>query len=782
MAVTSLNVEDGPFAANGVTTTFPFTFKAITGAEVQVVSSFGGAETVRSSSDYSVTLEDEAGGSVVFETAPSSSLGDIYIRSDPSFAQELDLSNPNSLDPEALETAFDLGAVRDLWLRGEIERAMSEAAALGVELDTLRDLLALGTVVSVADFPTVTAATAATISALQTYIRVAGWATAGDGGDALYKRANAAPAHEGYFQSTDGAYWVLVGSDIRPPQFGALGAANDRVAIQKAFTYLSVLGAGRLTFDRLHPGLRPVTDGTVILTASGDIEVTALHRTFGIALAANAGNYPAVIDVTSGKSRFDGFTINENAQLNTTSNVTAGVAARANMAIRVYAAGALDVDVENMMFLNAGGVNTCVANSSTTKRVRFKNNLLTFYPCASLTPKYDNSGYYSNAEIWEMSGCISINIGAAGAANTAHEPHGSGGRLTGNYAEGYAVFANVVSYSGSTVGNPVLVADNIWCHAYGGVTIWALAGTVLEGLTVTGNQGDYDVAAYAPSLNYSLHIGCIIDPAVTGTLRRAKIHGNTGTWKSVVAGTTPNGQSAGLCLDTYMALDDVDIYNNEITRCPCIGLNLYQHSGTARVRAWANRLVDCGTNVDSVYRYGALVRGIFVGEVSRNEFEDTSTGAGLNGVAALDSEFAAAGSEILEYGNTQRVRNSTSARLASKSTQYATAERFRTMVWGAYPALFLDGGEKLFVLTATDATVAQILNDVIPNSAVSMHTEIELVIKNTSGGALTLTMAADFKLASAFAAPATGHTLHMRFRTMDGGLTWQELFRSDVTH
>jgi hypothetical protein len=53
----------------------------------------------------------------------------------------------------------------------------------------------------------------------------AGYAVAGDGGGATYKRVTALPAHPGYFQDASGAYFVLVPDAIgaNPRQFGAKG-------------------------------------------------------------------------------------------------------------------------------------------------------------------------------------------------------------------------------------------------------------------------------------------------------------------------------------------------------------------------------------------------------------------------------------------------------------------------------------------------------------------------------------------------------------------------------
>jgi hypothetical protein len=77
-------------------------------------------------------------------------------------------------------------------------------------------------------FPDRANAVAALIDAGVTHVRTAAFATAGDGGGALYRRAASAPAHALQFQSADGAFWELV------PEAGAVnvrqaGAVGDGV-------------------------------------------------------------------------------------------------------------------------------------------------------------------------------------------------------------------------------------------------------------------------------------------------------------------------------------------------------------------------------------------------------------------------------------------------------------------------------------------------------------------------------------------------------------------------
>jgi hypothetical protein len=65
MTVAVTNFTTGPYTGNGATTAFPFTFKALSEAEVSVY-----VDDVAISSDlYAVTLST-SGGTVTFDTAP----------------------------------------------------------------------------------------------------------------------------------------------------------------------------------------------------------------------------------------------------------------------------------------------------------------------------------------------------------------------------------------------------------------------------------------------------------------------------------------------------------------------------------------------------------------------------------------------------------------------------------------------------------------------------------------------------------------------------------------
>jgi hypothetical protein len=95
--------------------------------------------------------------------------------------------------------------------------------------------------VSLASFAARADAAAARIAEDVEIIETFGYATGGDGGEAHYKRVVAEPAHEGKFQSTDGAWWEIAEDVLYADQFGAVrgegqdaGTREDNLAAMQA--------------------------------------------------------------------------------------------------------------------------------------------------------------------------------------------------------------------------------------------------------------------------------------------------------------------------------------------------------------------------------------------------------------------------------------------------------------------------------------------------------------------------------------------------------------------
>lgn len=111
------------------------------------------------------------------------------------------------------------------------------AGGLLVARDDVR-AIGVGAGGSAGEYATVSAAAEADLAG-QSFVRTAGYASAGDGGGALYVPVAEEPTHEGKFQSADGQWWELADSVIVPEMFGAVGdgtltsgGTDDKDALQ----------------------------------------------------------------------------------------------------------------------------------------------------------------------------------------------------------------------------------------------------------------------------------------------------------------------------------------------------------------------------------------------------------------------------------------------------------------------------------------------------------------------------------------------------------------------
>ncbi len=134
-------------------------------------------------------------------------------------------------------------------------------------------------------FDTVALATAAHTPAGVNAVRLVGYASAGDGGGALYRKAGAMPAHLARFQSADGAWWELAEDEPNILQYGgsdngvafndtAWAAAKSQLVGSARRLKLPKLGIGRYAFNPAGPGFNPagvVIDADPGVTISGPV-------------------------------------------------------------------------------------------------------------------------------------------------------------------------------------------------------------------------------------------------------------------------------------------------------------------------------------------------------------------------------------------------------------------------------------------------------------------------------------------------------------------------------
>jgi hypothetical protein len=123
MAIDNTDSFSGPFLPNGATLAFPFSFVALTAAEVVVMlRAADGAETYPVG--YSVTINPDGGGSVNFAEAPAAG-PELFVMLDPAFTQPISFENGSAWLAEPVNEVADRAAQRDIWLRGRVLRTLS---------------------------------------------------------------------------------------------------------------------------------------------------------------------------------------------------------------------------------------------------------------------------------------------------------------------------------------------------------------------------------------------------------------------------------------------------------------------------------------------------------------------------------------------------------------------------------------------------------------------------------------------------------------------------------
>jgi hypothetical protein len=128
MSISSEIRRAGPFAGNGATVAFPFTFKVFTTAQVVVTRTVSGVETVLTlTTDYTVTLnsnqDTSPGGTVTMLTAPASGQS-ITITSNVANLQPTVLANLGGFYPEVINDSLDRATIQIQQLDERLDRAL----------------------------------------------------------------------------------------------------------------------------------------------------------------------------------------------------------------------------------------------------------------------------------------------------------------------------------------------------------------------------------------------------------------------------------------------------------------------------------------------------------------------------------------------------------------------------------------------------------------------------------------------------------------------------------
>jgi hypothetical protein len=145
MTISSTTRIAGPFTGNGVTTTFPFTYKVFSTADVQVIRltiSTGIETTLTIVTDYTITLngdqDSNPGGNIVL-VAALSALYKLTATSDIANLQPTDLTNQGGFYPEVITDALDRATIQIQQLADQTERTLKipiSDGALNMELPT----------------------------------------------------------------------------------------------------------------------------------------------------------------------------------------------------------------------------------------------------------------------------------------------------------------------------------------------------------------------------------------------------------------------------------------------------------------------------------------------------------------------------------------------------------------------------------------------------------------------------------------------------------------------
>ncbi len=131
MTISSSDRVAGPFAGNGVTTAFPFSYKVFTREDVTALLSDGLTETpLVLDSDFSVSINADQnanpGGTVTYPVSgsPMSASYTLTLSSDLAELQPLSLSNQGGFYPKVIENAFDRCVILLQQLRSIADRTL----------------------------------------------------------------------------------------------------------------------------------------------------------------------------------------------------------------------------------------------------------------------------------------------------------------------------------------------------------------------------------------------------------------------------------------------------------------------------------------------------------------------------------------------------------------------------------------------------------------------------------------------------------------------------------
>lgn len=201
-------------------------------------------------------------------------------------------------------------------IAAEVNAAFPSGHSPPISAQNLRDgLNAVAADITALEVESLTAATGMHIPPGATFMRVAGYAAPGDGGEGLYYKVDfAAGSAYPTFQSADGANWFLDPHvPLRPEHFGAKGDGNlatptdDHDAMQKALNYAFLQGIP------LHLGSAIYAIGSPLVVRATDFNPILDIRGAAPSAGWNAGSVIQYIGQTATDVLFSGLGINNSS-------------------------------------------------------------------------------------------------------------------------------------------------------------------------------------------------------------------------------------------------------------------------------------------------------------------------------------------------------------------------------------------------------------------------------------------------------------------------------------
>lgn len=313
------------------------------------------------------------------------------------------------------------------------------------------------------NFGTRTLAVAANISVSATFVRTAGYAAAGDGGDALYKHAGGTTP--GGFQSADGQWWqiALTGDRLNVRAFGATGdgVTDDTTALQACINCAIT-------------NSKPVylSHGQFLISSALNIQSTALpFSMFGHGLQSDcnlimtSASQNGLYFNSSSRITLQGFGIRPNGGVTPTSGACIFVDGVVNTGNQ----GFIDnVDMVGFNGITATGLQQfCISNCGIAARGT----------CISLANPGDST-IYGNRLTMTLSTAAGITV-----------PSGNAGglRISNNKINGAGAACMTVTQNPPGDGD-LLIENNSMEGANFGIVITTVSSTTLGNVMIIGNE------------------------------------------------------------------------------------------------------------------------------------------------------------------------------------------------------------------------------------------------------------------------------------------------------